>query len=187
MPCRGHTNFMCDKSELLYRLNRLRSNVTAPVGRQKWWSEKWLEWHFHFLRKTRFIQDRKEKMQLHFTWLGFANTFPLAAYSKITRVSSMLSLTLTCNLIVFFFHLLYSPLGPWPLLFQFYDHFTDGRTPWTSDQLVARPLPKHRTTQTQNKHIHKTSMFCVGFEPTIPAFEWAKTVHALGCSATVTG
>jgi hypothetical protein len=24
--------------------------------------------------------------------------------------------------------------------------FTDGRTPWTSDQIVARPLPKHRTT-----------------------------------------
>jgi hypothetical protein len=33
--------------------------------------------------------------------------------------------------------------------------FTDGRTPWTGDQLVARPLPKHRTTQTQkNAHIH---------------------------------
>jgi hypothetical protein len=32
--------------------------------------------------------------------------------------------------------------------------FTVGRTPWTSDQLVARPLPKHRTTQTQNKRIH---------------------------------
>jgi hypothetical protein len=38
-------------------------------------------------------------------------------------------------------------------LFFHFDHFTDGRTPWTSDQLVARPLPKHRTTQTQNKHI----------------------------------
>jgi hypothetical protein len=45
--------------------------------------------------------------------------------------------------------------------FQFHDHFTDGRTPWTSAhsfihsiQLVSRPLPKHRTTQTQNKHIH---------------------------------
>jgi hypothetical protein len=25
----------------------------------------------------------------------------------------------------------------------------DGRTPWTGDQLVARPLPKHRTPQTQ--------------------------------------
>jgi hypothetical protein len=29
-----------------------------------------------------------------------------------------------------------------------------GRTPWTSDQLFARPLPKHRTARTQNKHIH---------------------------------
>jgi hypothetical protein len=31
---------------------------------------------------------------------------------------------------------------------------TEGRTPWKGDQLVARPLPKHRTTQTQNKRIH---------------------------------
>jgi hypothetical protein len=31
--------------------------------------------------------------------------------------------------------------------------YTDGRTPWTSDQPVARPLPTHRTTQTQNKRI----------------------------------
>jgi hypothetical protein len=30
--------------------------------------------------------------------------------------------------------------------------FTDGRTPWTSDQLVARPLPKHRKTCTHIKH-----------------------------------
>jgi hypothetical protein len=27
----------------------------------------------------------------------------------------------------------------------------------------------------------------VGFEPTIPAFEEAKTVHALDCAATVIG
>jgi hypothetical protein len=52
------------------------------------------------------------------------------------------------------FHWLYSRLGPWPLIFHFHDHFTDGRTPWTSDQFVARPLPKHRTTQTQNKQIY---------------------------------
>jgi hypothetical protein len=45
--------------------------------------------------------------------------------------------------------------GPWPLL-QFRNLFyTDGRTPWTSDQTVTRPLPTHRTTQTQNKHTHK--------------------------------
>jgi hypothetical protein len=45
-------------------------------------------------------------------------------------------------------------VGPWPLL-QFLNHFyTDGRTPWTSDQPVARPLPTHRTTQIQNKRTH---------------------------------
>jgi hypothetical protein len=36
---------------------------------------------------------------------------------------------------------LYSPCGPSPL-FQFPDLFTIGRTPWMSDQLIARPLPK---------------------------------------------
>jgi hypothetical protein len=44
-------------------------------------------------------------------------------------------------------------LGP-GLFFSFVIIFTDGRIHWTSDQLVERPLPKHRTTQTQNKHIH---------------------------------
>jgi hypothetical protein len=29
--------------------------------------------------------------------------------------------------------------------------YTVGRTPWTGDQPVARPLPTYRTTQTQNK------------------------------------
>jgi hypothetical protein len=41
----------------------------------------------------------------------------------------------------FYFSLALQP--PWVLSsnFQFHDHFTEGRTPWTSDQLVARPLP----------------------------------------------
>jgi hypothetical protein len=34
-----------------------------------------------------------------------------------------------------------SSVGPWPV----------GRTPWTADQPVARPLPKHRTTQSYDK------------------------------------
>jgi hypothetical protein len=56
-------------------------------------------------------------------------------------------------ILVLFFSLALQP--PWALAsdFQFHDHFTDGRTPWTGGQLVARPLPKHRKTQTQNKHI----------------------------------
>jgi hypothetical protein len=63
--------------------------------------------------------------------------------------------------------------GPRPPI-QFRNHFfTDGRTPWTSDQPVARPLPKHRI----NAYTHQTSMPWVGFEPTIPVFERAKTVH----------
>jgi hypothetical protein len=53
-------------------------------------------------------------------------------------------------------------------------------------QPVARPLPAHRTTQTQNKHTQIPTPL-VGFEDTIPVFERAKRVHALGLAATVIG
>jgi hypothetical protein len=47
---------------------------------------------------------------------------------------------------------LYSPLlGP-GLIFIF---VVDSRTPWTSDQPVARPLTTHRSTQTQSKRTHR--------------------------------
>jgi hypothetical protein len=80
---------------------------------------------------------------------------------------------------------LYSPCGR-RLLLQFLSAYTVGRTPWTGDQPVARPLPTHRTTQTQNKCTH-TSMSRVGFEPRFPVFERLKTVHALDRAATVIG
>jgi hypothetical protein len=77
-------------------------------------------------------------------------------------------------------------VGPW-LFLQFRNlSYTDGRTPWRSDQPVAKPLPAHRRTQTQNK-CTQTSMSRVGFEPTIPAFERAKTVPALDRAATAIG
>jgi hypothetical protein len=76
-------------------------------------------------------------------------------------------------------------VAPWPL-FQVLDLYTVGRTPWTGDQPVARKLPTHRTTQTQNKRT-QTSMPQVGFQPTIPVFEQAKTVHASDRTATVIG
>jgi hypothetical protein len=67
---------------------------------------------------------------------------------------------------------------PWLLLlFSFIILYTVSRTPWARDQLVARPLPTHRITQTQNK-CTQTSMPRVGFEPTTPTFERA-TVYAL--------
>jgi hypothetical protein len=42
---------------------------------------------------------------------------------------------------------------------------------------------KHRIST----YTHQTPMPCLGFEPTIPASEQAKTVHAFGRSATMTG
>jgi hypothetical protein len=61
-----------------------------------------------------------------------------------------------------------------------------GWTPLTGDQPLTRPLTTHRTTQPQNK-LTQTSMPQVGFEPTIPAFERAKTVHTLERAATAMG
>jgi hypothetical protein len=53
---------------------------------------------------------------------------------------------------------LYNPLDL-GLFSSFLILYTVGRTPWTGDQLVARPLPTRRTTQTQNKRrdIHASS------------------------------
>jgi hypothetical protein len=79
---------------------------------------------------------------------------------------------------------LLSPLLDNGRFFSFLILYTVGKTPWTGDQPVARPLPKRRTTQTQNKRT-KTSMPWVGFEPTIPAFKRANTVHVVHRAATV--
>jgi hypothetical protein len=66
--------------------------------------------------------------------------------------------------------------------FCFLLYTTVGRTPWTGDQLVVRRLPNSNTEWTQT-NIYVSS----GFEPTIPASERVKWVHALDRSATVTG
>jgi hypothetical protein len=56
------------------------------------------------------------------------------------------------------------------------------------DQLVARPLPKDKTTQTQkNADTHYISMPREGFEPAITASKRSKAVHASDRSATATG
>jgi hypothetical protein len=70
--------------------------------------------------------------------------------------------------------------------FNFLILYTVGRTPWTEDQPVARLLPTHRTTRTQNKRT-QTSMSRLGFEPTTPVFERTKRVYVLDRAATVFG
>jgi hypothetical protein len=52
------------------------------------------------------------------------------------------------------FYSLFLDLGRF---FSFLILYTIGRTPWTRDQHVARPLPTHRTIQTKNKRT-QTSM-----------------------------
>jgi hypothetical protein len=51
------------------------------------------------------------------------------------------------------------------MISQFLDHFIDGMTPLTGDQLVIRLLPIHRTTQAQ-KNAHT---------PNIHALSWIRT------------
>jgi hypothetical protein len=60
------------------------------------------------------------------------------------------------------------------------------RTPWTSDQPVARPLPKHRTTWTQNKSIYTPNIHALSeirtHDPSARVCE-----DSSDCAATVTG
>jgi hypothetical protein len=50
---------------------------------------------------------------------------------------------------------LQSLLGPDLFFSSVIIFYTDDRAPWASDKPVTRPLPTHRTTQTQNKRIHR--------------------------------
>jgi hypothetical protein len=63
--------------------------------------------------------------------------------------------------------------------------FTDCRTPWTGDQLVARPLPKHRATQTQ-KNAHTPKIHALNgiriHDPGLQASEDSSCLRPLGYS-----
>jgi hypothetical protein len=76
-------------------------------------------------------------------------------------------------------------VAPWQLC-QFLDLLHSQYESLDGDQAVARPLPTHRTAQTDNKRT-QTSMPQVRFEPTITVFDPAKTVHALERAATMIG
>jgi hypothetical protein len=99
------------------------------------------------------MKYRKYFLNLHyaFTILGI-----LSLYEPIVpRISVPVRLlAVVFEQISIFFSFLLLPLWSIGLISQFLGHFTDGRSPWRRDELVARPLPKHRTTHTQNKRIH---------------------------------
>jgi hypothetical protein len=74
---------------------------------------------------------------------------------------------------------IYSPLLDFGRFFNFLIFYTVGRTPWTGIS------PSQNSTNTEKRT--QISMLQVGFVPTIPVFERAKTVHALDRAATVIG
>jgi hypothetical protein len=58
---------------------------------------------------------------------------------------------------------------------QCHRYFIEGRTIWMSDHLVSKPLPKHRTTQTQNRHIFITNIHALcGIQTHNPGFRVSK-------------
>jgi hypothetical protein len=67
-----------------------------------------------------------------------------------------------------------------------YSFFTAGRAPDTSDHPVARPLPKHKRTQTQNKRTPNINAMS-GIRIHDPIVRGIKAVHVLDGAATVTG
>jgi hypothetical protein len=71
--------------------------------------------------------------------------------------------------------------------FSFLILYTVGSTPWTGDQPDAIPLPTHTEQHKHRINAHRHPCLERGFEPTIPAFEREKTVHALDRAATVIG
>jgi hypothetical protein len=71
-----------------------------------------------------------------------------------TSVMSRLFPSMSFIIHYFFYFLTSIPLMPYSygveVLFYSLDVYTIGRTPWTSDRPVARPLPKYRTIHRKN-------------------------------------
>jgi hypothetical protein len=78
------------------------------------------------------------------------------------------------------------------LSLRFSRSYTVGRTPWTGDQIVAKPLPvnKHRKTRARaqtHTHTHTNTKHPSTDWDSNPRSRLPKAVHALDRSATVTG
>jgi hypothetical protein len=93
------------------------------------------------------------KIKLLLIYLAILSRYSMGTLRKITIVNIYGS-SIEVNFL-FFFNGSYSPSRAPALFFSSVIIFyTEGRTPWTSDKPVARPLPIHRTIQT-NKRIHR--------------------------------
>jgi hypothetical protein len=127
---------------------------------------------------------------------------------KMKNVEALIIQNSNTLFLFFYIHSSYTVLLQFRGFSFFFGSYTIGRTPWTSDQSVARPLPKYGATQTQNKRTHTPNIHALsgirahdhsvrgsedssylrwlGYRDRL-ASERAKTVHALDRAAAVTG
>jgi hypothetical protein len=133
---------------MCYNCSNLQS-VTITFTYDLWVSGKWIHHSKPRLQVTNsrnniIVLNVREKNPSGLSWL-------CNRYILHTVLCTAFDVELTL------FWLALQPL--WALAsFQFPDLITIGRTPWTCDQPAARPLPKHRTAQTQKKHIYIPNM-----------------------------
>jgi hypothetical protein len=92
-------------------------------------------------------------------WLKICNR--TLKYRICLSTSTYLSIHLSIYIYLSVYLRFYNPFARPRPLFQFLNQYTVGRTPWTGDQLVARPLPAHRI----NTHRH-------------PYLEWDSTTRS---------
>jgi hypothetical protein len=76
------------------------------------------------------------------------------------------------------------PFGLFRFRINFRNYVYFSRTASMGDPTITWPLPTHDSTARKNADIK--SMLGLGFEPTIPLFEWSKTIRALDCTVTGT-
>jgi hypothetical protein len=104
--------------------------------------------------------DGWDRIQLlDYSWIhtgawDFIHLFAITAIIKLYPESKRMTHQLLLLVSVYLW--LYSPRRPQPL-FQFLNLYTVSRTPWTGDQAVARPLPKHRIKANRHPCLERDS------------------------------
>jgi hypothetical protein len=121
-------------------------------------------------------------MFVRFRWTVYVLNEKSVQHNEVQKCYA--TFTVICSFFIYSSIALQPLAGTWPF-FSFVIFFTVGLLGRTISSSQGRYL---HTRQHKYRKMHtQTSMTCVGFEPTNPAFEWAKAVHALDRAAALIG
>jgi hypothetical protein len=149
------------------------------IGSNLWRSIGYSDWQFSRLSSflPEMVMKRTASVSFTSILVHCRPTYHLSPHSTLHHVRKY----------TFFFHWLYSPFGPCLLLFSFMIILQMvGLLGWVISPSQGLYLNTGQHKHIINAYTHQTSMPRVGLEPTIPASEREKTVHALDRAATVT-